>query len=68
MNALQIKLVTLREYTSRNGKPYLRGYLAGAKVLVVRDDRAELPDGCVAIWNLFLEQADEWPPRALPWW
>ena len=45
MTDSKILLTRLHQYRTRDGREYLRGYLAETKILVFADDRAELPPG-----------------------
>src|SRR5687767_11095812 len=57
----KVKLTTLwQRRSSRTGKTYFSGYLGSARVIVLKDERADVPDGADAIWNVFVEEA---PPR-----
>lgn len=54
----KLKLCSLREYRTRDGRPYLRGFIGDCKLLIFRDDKAEVPTGCQAVWAAFLEAAE----------
>jgi hypothetical protein len=56
-----IRLFTLWERRSRDGRPYFSGYLGECKVLVFRDDRAAPPEGAVALWNVLLQEKPRKP-------
>lgn len=57
MNGSRVKLMQLREYKSdRTGATYFSGFLGNAKVVVLRDDRAELTGRETARWNVLLEE------------
>jgi hypothetical protein len=51
----KVPLLTLWQKTSKQGKPYLYGYLGQSKVIAFLDDRAELKFGAEAAFNLFLQ-------------
>jgi len=53
----QIKFAEMREYISASGKPYLTGYLGRTKLILFRDDNAEISGNEVAKWSLFIEEA-----------
>lgn len=59
----RIPLLRLYEKTSAKGNPYFTGKLNGCRVLVFRDDRAELSDGTLGIWNVFLQAPDDQQQR-----
>lgn len=60
-NGPRVKLTELREYESeRTGRTYFAGYLGGTRVVMLRDDRAEITGKEKARWTVFLEEA---PPR-----
>lgn len=49
-------LVTdLWERTSAKGTRYFSGFLGGARVVLLRDDRAELRAGVDAVWKLYVQ-------------
>src|SRR5688572_8395349 len=56
----RVRLTALWERRSKDGKQYFSGYLGNARLLIFRDDRSEAPDGAVALWDVYLEQA---PPK-----
>ncbi|PJI56024.1 hypothetical protein CTI14_00390 [Methylobacterium radiotolerans] len=57
MNAPQIKLMELRQYKSeRTGATYFAGFLGNARVVMLRDERAERAGKEVARWNVLLEE------------
>lgn len=62
----KFKLFRLYEKTSARGNRYFVGRLGGARVIVMRDERAELSEGTAGVWNVMLEPADEAPPRRAP--
>lgn len=62
MNGSRVKLMELREYVSEcTGNTYFSGYLGKARVVVLRDDRAECTGKEVARWSVLLEEPE---PRA----
>jgi hypothetical protein len=68
MNGARVKLMELREYVSdRSGKTYFSGFLGKAKVVVLRDERAECTGREKARWNVLLEEPEprdgDRPPR-----
>lgn len=59
MNGARVKLMELREYVSeRSGKTYFSGFLGKAKVVVLRDERAECTGREKARWNVLLEEPE----------
>lgn len=59
MNTSRVKLMQLREYKSdRTGATYFSGFLGNAKVVMLRDDRAELTGRETARWNVLLEEQE----------
>lgn len=59
MNAPRVKLTELREYRSeRTGNTYFSGYLGKARVVMLRDDRAEITGKEVARWSVLLEEPE----------
>lgn len=57
MNRLRLVLTELREYRSdRTGATYFAGYLGKTRVVMLRDDRAELTGREVARWSVLLEE------------
>ena len=56
----KVKLTTLWQRRSeRTGKTYFSGSLGAARILVLKDERAEVPDGADGIWTVFLDE----PPQ-----
>lgn len=66
MTGEKLKLCRLYEKQSSRGNTYFVGRLGGARVVMMRDERAEVSDGTVAVWELMLSPADEAPPRRAP--
>lgn len=59
MNGPRVKLTELREYRSeRTGNVYFAGYLGKARVVMLRDDRAECTGKEVARWSILLEEPE----------
>lgn len=59
MNGQRVKLMQLREYVSdRTGATYFSGFLGNAKVVVLRDDRAEITGREKARWTVLLEEQE----------
>lgn len=59
MNGPRVKLTELREYRSeRTGNTYFSGYLGKARVVMLRDDRAEITGKEVARWSVLLEEPE----------
>jgi hypothetical protein len=59
MNGARVKLMELREYVSeRSGKTYFSGFLGKAKVVVLRDERAECTGREKARWSVLLEEPE----------
>lgn len=56
MRPPRVLLTELREYRSASGSTYFAGYLGRARVVVLRDDRAEITGKEVARWNVLLEE------------
>jgi hypothetical protein len=60
MNGPRVKLTELREYRSeRTGNTYFSGYLGKARVVMLRDDRAEITGKEVARWSVLLEEPEQ---------
>jgi hypothetical protein len=60
-NQPAIQLCRLWQRKSKAGVTYFSGFLGGAKVVLLRDKRAEkegLPEGCQGIWSVPLEQSE----------
>lgn len=67
MNAPRVKLTELREYRSeRTGNTYFSGYLGKARVVMLRDDRAECTGKEVARWSVLLEEPEPREGRDRP--
>jgi len=59
VNGPRVKLTELREYRSeRTGNTYFSGYLGKARVVMLRDDRAEITGKEVARWSVLLEEPE----------
>lgn len=56
MRQPRVLLTELREYRSASGSTYFAGYLGKARVVMLREDRAELTGKEVARWNVLLEE------------
>jgi hypothetical protein len=54
-----IELVTLYERKSASGRPYMVGLMGKVRVLLLRDDRAELSEGTVGAWQLIMKPREE---------
>jgi hypothetical protein len=69
-----VKLMRVYERQSKSGKRYFIGFLGQSRVLIMRDDqadRADLNDGTIGVWDVFLKNRDEQPaqrqrPRSTP--
>jgi hypothetical protein len=58
-NPPKIRLTQLWQRRAKSGDVYFSGFLAGARIVILRDHRAsegDLPDGCKAIWTVLLEE------------
>lgn len=67
MNRPRLVLTELREYKSdRTGATYFAGYLGKARVVMLRDDRAEITGREVARWNVLLEAPQPREERQAP--
>ena len=67
MNRPRLVLTELREYRSdRTGATYFAGYLGKARVVMLRDDRAELTGREVARWSVLLEEPQPREKRQAP--
>ena len=53
-----VELLRLFERKSAAGTTYFVGALGGAKVLVMRDAHAELTDGTLGVWQVYLKPRD----------
>lgn len=62
----KLKLFRLYEKVSARGNRYFVGRLAGARVIVMRDERAEISEGTEGVWDVLLSPADEAPSRRAP--
>lgn len=59
VSRLRLVLTELREYRSeRTGSTYFAGYLGKARVVMLRDERAEITGKEVARWNLLVEEPE----------
>jgi hypothetical protein len=59
MNRPRLVLTELREYRSeRTGNTYFSGYLGKARVVMLRDERAQCTGKEVARWNVLLEEPE----------
>lgn len=59
MSRPRLVLTELREYRSeRTGSTYFAGYLGKARVVMLRDERAEITGKEVARWNLLVEEPE----------
>ncbi|MCE1237070.1 MAG: hypothetical protein LWW93_12025 [Hyphomicrobiales bacterium] len=59
----RIKFFRLYEKVSSRGNRYFVGRLAGARVVVMKDERAELSEGTEAVWDVMLSPAEDPAPR-----
>ncbi len=67
MGRPRLVLTELREYRSeRTGATYFAGYLGKARVVMLRDDRAEITGKEVARWNVLLEEPQAREERQAP--
>lgn len=67
MNRPRLVLTELREYKSdRTGATYFAGYLGRARVVMLRDDRAEITGREVARWSVLLEEPQPREERQAP--
>jgi hypothetical protein len=57
----KIQLLRLYERQSARGTVFFVGKLNGVRVVVLKDTAAEISEGTVAVWNLFV-QPDEPEP------
>jgi hypothetical protein len=57
MREPSIPLVELREYRSAAGSTYFAGYLGKARIVMLRDDRAECTGKEVARWSVLIQAA-----------
>lgn len=62
----KIKLCRLYERQSSRGNKYFVGRLGGARIVVLRDEQAELSEGTIAVWEICLSPADEPAPWRAP--
>ncbi|MCJ2070587.1 hypothetical protein MKK75_17600 [Methylobacterium sp. J-030] len=61
MREPSIPLVELREYRSAAGSTYFAGYLGKARIVMLRDDRAECTGKEVARWTMLLQASQPRP-------
>lgn len=67
MNRPRLVLTELREYRSdRTGATYFAGSLGKTRVVMLRDDRAELTGREVARWSMLLEEPQPREERQAP--
>lgn len=66
MREPSIPLVKLREYRSASGSTYLAGDLGKARVVMLRDERAECTGKEVARWAILLQPSQPRPSDAAP--
>lgn len=59
----KITLCRLWERTSRNGNLYLSGFVGLASVVCFRSTADPLPEGCDAIWTMYVAPGREQPPK-----
>lgn len=59
----RIKFFRLYEKVSSRGNRYFVGRLAGARVVVMKDERAELSEGTEAVWDVLISPAEDPAPR-----
>jgi pyruvate/2-oxoglutarate dehydrogenase complex dihydrolipoamide acyltransferase (E2) component len=62
----RVKLATLREYTAQSGRRYFAGYMGLTKLLLFRDDAADIVGAEVGHWNLLIEPVTPQPSKAAP--
>jgi hypothetical protein len=56
----KVKLTTLwQRRSTRTGKTYFSGYLGSARVVVLKDERATVPEGADGIWSVYVEEKQE---------
>jgi hypothetical protein len=58
----RIELFKLYQRKSSSGRTYFQGRLGGARVVVFKDDRADVDSDTVAVWNVYLQHRE--PDRA----
>jgi hypothetical protein len=54
----RVLLFKLYERRSKNDRQYFIGFLGTAKVIVFKNERAELRAGTIAEWDVFVEEKD----------
>jgi hypothetical protein len=58
-----VKLTRVYERQSKSGKVYFVGFLGQSRLLIMRDDRAEVTGDTIAIWDVFIKNREEQGPR-----
>jgi len=53
-----ITLLNLYEKTSAAGRKYFVGSLNGNRILIMKDDRAEIREGGDPVWSMFIKPKD----------
>lgn len=61
-----VKLMRIYERRSAAGKPYFVGFLGQSRVLIMRDDRAELNGDTVGVWDVFVKEREDQHDRRPP--
>jgi hypothetical protein len=56
MTDTKVLLLKLYARRSQRGNDYLIGRLGAATVIAFKDERAELKEGTLAIWNLYVQE------------
>jgi hypothetical protein len=54
--APKVKLTALWQRRSAKGKTYFSGFLGAARIIVLKDEQAEVPDGVDGIWTVFVQE------------
>ena len=65
-NTPRVVLTQMREYVSRNGRPYFVGYMGRTKLVLLHDPDAEITGHEVRRWNLHIEEAPTPDERRVP--
>jgi hypothetical protein len=58
-----VKLMRVYERKTKAGTRYFVGVMGQARVLIKRDDDADLTDGTIGVWDVFLKDRDDQPSQ-----
>ena len=58
-----VKLMRVYQRKSKAGKTYFVGFLGQSRVLIMRDDQAEVTGDTLGVWDVFLKEREDQPNR-----